>query len=115
MNLTAKLSEREQQVAEVMAFTKCKSQAADKLCISEGTLAAHSYRIYEKLEINSKSELVIWWFTIKMGIKKELIPYFNFGFALAISLGILVDRNTIYRRRITRTQNIEKCYQIASK
>ena len=93
MNLDATLSNRETEVAEVMAFAKCKHDAADKLCISEGTLSAHSFRIYEKLQINSKSELVIWWFVKKLGVELSKIPYFKMVSILIICGFTLVDRD----------------------
>lgn len=104
MNLQAHLSPRETEVAEIMAFTKNKSDAADKLCISEGTLSAHTYRIYDKLEINSKSELVIWWMVVKMHIEKNAIPYFKMIPVLFLSFGILSEKTMISRRMSRRPE-----------
>lgn len=109
MNLLAQLSPRETQVAEIMAFTKNKADAADKLCISEGTLSAHTYRIYEKLEINSKSELVIWWMVAKMEIKKNMIPYFKMVPILFFCYGLNANFTKISRRTPKRVE-ISKPY-----
>ena len=57
MNLEAKLS-KEAEVAEILAFTMDRSAAANKLCISEGTLSAHSYRIYENFRSTLKQSLL---------------------------------------------------------
>lgn len=100
MNLTAQLSKRENEVAEIMAFTKSKSDAADKLCISEGTLSAHTFRIYEKLGINSKSELVIWWMVTRMHVEKQLIPYFKLVPVVIISYCLL--HSQVYHRPVRR-------------
>lgn len=102
MNLEATLSKREEEVAEKLAFSKDRTEACERLFISEGTLAAHTYRIYTKLEIGSKSELVIWWFTKKLKINKNLIPYFNFMAALTLCIGILNDDNALIRQRSSR-------------
>ncbi|TDX83940.1 LuxR C-terminal-related transcriptional regulator [Epilithonimonas xixisoli] len=102
MNLTASLSKREEEVAEVMAFTKDKTEASKRLFISAGTLSAHTFRIYDKLEINSKSELVIWWMVRKMGISKKAIPYFQYLGVLVISFGVMNDDNPIIRRQSFR-------------
>lgn len=102
MNLEATLSKREEEVAEVLAFTRGRSEACEKLFISEGTLASHTYRIYGKLEIGSKSELVIWWMVIKLGISKKSIPYFNFIGALILCIGVLTDDNALIRQRSSR-------------
>lgn len=114
MNLLAQLSPRETEVAEMMAFTKNKSDAADKLCISEGTLSAHTYRIYEKLEINSKSELVIWWMVAKINIKKNLIPYFKMVPVLIMSIGLTGADFSKIARRLPKRVKITKTY-ISSK
>lgn len=113
MNLSAKLSPRETEVVEMMAFTKNKSDAADKLCISEGTLSAHTYRIYDKLEVNSKSELVIWWMVVKMKIEKAAIPYFKLLPVLMLSYG-LFQEHTMIARRLPRRVEIQRT-QTASK
>ena len=113
MNLEAKLSKRELEVAEVMAFTKCKHDAAEKLFISEGTLSAHTFRIYEKLQINSKSELVIWWFVKKLGVELSAIPYFKMVSILLICICTVVDRD-LFHRRFTRKEDVNVCYKIAS-
>ena len=104
MNLSAELSHRETEVARVMAFTKNKSEAADLLCISEGTLSAHTFRIYEKLEINSKSELVIWWMVAKMNIAKKAIPYFKMIPVLLLSYGLIQEHTLITRRTPNRIE-----------
>lgn len=104
MNLSAKLSPRETEVVEMMAFTKNKSDAADRLCISEGTLAAHTYRIYDKLEVNSKSELVIWWMVVKMKIEKTAIPYFKLIPILILSYGLSQEHTIIARRHNRRPE-----------
>lgn len=102
MNLEATLSKREEEVAEILAFTKDRNEACEKLFICEGTLAAHTYRIYGKLEINSKAELVIWWFTTKLKICQSSIPYFKFVGALLLCIGIMTDDNALIRQRSSR-------------
>jgi hypothetical protein len=111
MNLSASLSKREEEVAEVMAFTKDKTEASKRLFISAGTLSAHTFRIYDKLEINSKSELVIWWMVRKMGISKKAIPYFQYLGVILLSFGIMQDENPMIRRRTYRSKyRTEKTY-----
>ena len=114
MNLEAQLSKRELEVAEVMAFTKSKTDAAQKLFISEGTLSAHTFNIYDKLQINSKSELVIWWFVKKLGVELKNIPYFRLVSVIIISVCTLLDRE-VYHIRFNRKEDVNICYKIASK
>lgn len=113
MNLTAHLSNREYEVAEVLAFTKNKEEAADKLCIAIGTLAAHSFRIYEKLEINTKAELVIWWFVKNFHIPKDKIP--QFCIAVIINASVLLPGDKIFNRRYRTDREIFINYKTTSK
>lgn len=104
MNLTATLSKREAEVAEVLAFTKSKEEAADKLCIAPGTLSAHSFRIYEKLEINTKAELVIWWFIKNFEIEAAKIP--TFSVTIFMSLALLLPGDKVAQRRYRTDRQI---------
>ena len=113
MNLTATLTKRELEVVEILAFTKNKEEAADKLCIATGTLCAHSFRIYEKLEINSKSELVIWWFIKNLAIDLKKIP--GFVATLFICFGIFSVSEKISLKRLRDDRAVVNCYKISSK
>ena len=52
------LSERETQVAEMMARGKTVQRTADELGISQNTVRAHSKHIYAKLGIHKKQDLL---------------------------------------------------------
>ncbi|MGX9985877.1 response regulator transcription factor [Soonwooa purpurea] len=107
MNLDANLSKRELEVAEMIAFSTDRKKAAERLFISEGTLSAHSYRIYEKLGINKQAELVIWWMVRKLGVRKDQIPYFKLIPIMIICIGLLSEREMICRRRM-RSDRMER-------
>ncbi|WP_392436431.1 response regulator transcription factor [Cruoricaptor ignavus] len=102
MNLEAELSKREMEVAEVLAFTGSKKQAADKLCIAGGTLSRHSYTIYEKLGIHSRAELVIWWFLKNFSIPAEKIPQFCIAVFINASLIMPSEKMAVQRYRTDR-------------
>ena len=109
MNFDAELTKRELEVAEALAFVPQRQKAAEKLFISEGTLAAHSYRIYEKLEVHSKTELLIWWMVTRLGIKKDSIPYFRMMPVMLISIAMLLPE--VRSRRRSETEICERMEQ----
>ena len=52
------LSERETEVALLIAQGRSKSYIAEALCLSENTVRTHSRRIYGKLDVHNKQELL---------------------------------------------------------
>ena len=52
------LSERELQIVELVACGKSNKQIAKKLKISEWTVSTHLRRIFVKLEVDSRAEMV---------------------------------------------------------
>ena len=52
------LSERETEVALLIAQGRSKAYIADALCLSENTVRTHSKRIYVKLDIHKRQELI---------------------------------------------------------
>ncbi len=63
-----KLTEREQQVLNLMAEGKTYAAIADELCLSVDGVYYHIRHIYEKLQVHSRAEAVA------KGIKNRLIP-----------------------------------------
>ncbi|MBI4606696.1 MAG: response regulator transcription factor [Planctomycetes bacterium] len=55
----ARLSEREQQVLELLAKGLLYKQIAAKLDISMGTVRTYAQRIYEKLQVHTRTEAVV--------------------------------------------------------
>ena len=55
----AKLTEREIEVARFVAQGLRNKQIAYQASISEGTVKMHLHNIYEKLGVNSRTELVL--------------------------------------------------------
>ncbi len=52
------LSEREQNVLDLLARGNTRASIAEKLCISENTVRVHVKNIYSKLHIHSKQQLI---------------------------------------------------------
>ena len=53
-----KLSSREKQIAELMISGKSDKEIAEELFISPGTVASHNKKIFKKLEVHSRVELM---------------------------------------------------------
>lgn len=52
------LSERETEVALLIAQGRSKAYIADALCLSENTVRTHAKNVYTKLDVHSKQELI---------------------------------------------------------
>lgn len=74
MNQTAKLTPRETQVAELLAWGAAKKEVADKLFISTRTVENTARHIYEKVGVSKSNELSAWWFCTKFKISFDLSP-----------------------------------------
>ncbi len=85
MKTNARLTARETQIAEMLAWGAAKKEVADKLCISEHTVVNTVRNIYEKLQIQKATELCVWWFTQKCNVPLSLSP-----FKRALLAGILI-------------------------
>lgn len=74
MNNEAVLSNRETQVAELLAWGAAKKEVADMLAISTRTVENTTRKIYTKCGIQKATELCVWWFTTKCGVSMNLSP-----------------------------------------
>ncbi len=63
MNLEAKLTKREIEIAERSAWGAIKKEIADSLKISPNTVVNHMRNIYVKTEVRSVNQLSAWWFS----------------------------------------------------
>ena len=74
MKLNAKLSKRESQIAELLAWGASKKEVADKLFVSTRTIENTARNIYAKIGIQKATELCVWWFCTKCGVPVSLDP-----------------------------------------
>lgn len=74
MNPTAKLTNREREVAELSAWGACKKEIATHLYISVRTVENHFRNIYFKTECTKATELSAWWFCTRYQISFTLSP-----------------------------------------
>ena len=74
MKLNAKLSKRESQIAELLAWGASKKEVADKLFVSTRTIENTARNIYAKIGIQKATELCVLWFCTKCGVPVSLDP-----------------------------------------
>ncbi len=86
---TIQLTKRETEIAGLLAWGMAKKEVADKLCISECTVANTTRNVFEKLEIQKTTELCVWWFVNKCGVSIKLDPLKRAAFALLMLAAIL--------------------------
>lgn len=74
MKADARLTPREAEVAELLAWGAAKKEVADRLFISTRTVENTARNIYEKVGIQKATELCVWWFCTHCGVSFELNP-----------------------------------------
>ena len=71
MRAEAGLTQRETQIAELLAWGAAKKEVADRLSISPRTVENTARNIYSKIGIQKATELCVWWFCTHCGVSFE--------------------------------------------
>ena len=74
MNLSAKLTIREREVTELLAWGATKKEVATHLFISERTVENHTRSIFGKTGCTKVNQLSAWWFCTRFHIPLSLSP-----------------------------------------
>lgn len=74
MKTNVKLTKRETEIAELVAWGASKCEIAARCYISERTVENHCRNIFEKVGITKATELSAWWFCTSFHISFELSP-----------------------------------------
>lgn len=74
MNILAKLTKRESEIAELFAWGATKKDVANRLFISERTVENHARNIFYKTGCTKINELSAWWFCTTFHISFDLSP-----------------------------------------
>lgn len=102
MNPAATLTQRETQVAELIAWGATKKEVADRLVISVRTVENHARSIFEKVGCGTAGRLSAWWFCTRFGISFDLSPFHRKTIAAAILIlilpGMFSPRSDVARR-----------------
>lgn len=110
MKLNAKLSKRESQIAELLAWGASKKEVVDKLFVSTRTIENTARNIYAKIGIQKATELCVWWFCTKCGVPVSLDPLKRAFIAVVLLIAFVPRELTSFddifragrRARITR-------------
>lgn len=114
MNPTAKLTKREQEVGELIAWGACKKMVPERLYISIHTVENHVRNIFSKTECRSANEFSAWYFCTHFNISMELSPLKNIVAVLLLSIYLSGDftqsfdlfTRSKYARRTNLTERI---------
>lgn len=74
MNTNVKLTKREAEIAELVAWGASKCEIAARCYISERTVENHCRNIFEKVGVTKATELSAWWFCTSFHISFSLSP-----------------------------------------
>ena len=94
MNLTATLTKRESQIAELIAWGLTKKEVATKLFISPRTVENTARSIYEKTGVTKANELSAWYFCSRFKISLDMSPLRRSVVAVGLLL-LLIPREII--------------------
>ncbi len=118
MRAEARLTPRETEVAELLAWGAAKKEVADRLYISQRTVENTTRNIFAKIGIQKATELCVWWFCTKHGVSFELSPIKRaivasvilFAFVQSDVLGPN-DAFRFFRSRSSRTAEVRLGYR----
>lgn len=74
MRANARLTAREAEIAELLAWGAAKKEVANQLSISPRTVENTTRNIYDKIGIQKATELCVWWFCTHCGVSFNLSP-----------------------------------------
>lgn len=112
MNKTAKLTPRENEMAEYLAWGATKKDIANLLTLSTRTVENTARSIFEKTGVTKVNELAAWWFCSHFNISFELSPMKRKLASLAMLLLIVFqlfnpDEFNMRARRAKRARKSE--------
>lgn len=111
------LTDREKEVAELLAWGATKKEAAEKLFLSVFTIDNHLRKIFEKTGCNKVNELSAWWFCTKFKISFDLSPLKKSLIAGALILafipGEFYKNHNLTRSRSQRISNTRMQHRFA--
>lgn len=114
-----KLTNREREIAELLAWGASKKEISEHLFISVRTVENHTRNIFEKTQCKSVNELSAWWFcstyhiSMNFSPRKTMLSLLVFMLISLMQLfGITDDAlkptQTARTARTVRTQNVRR-------
>lgn len=91
MNTDVKLTKRESEIAELVAWGASKCEIAARCFISERTVENHCRNIFAKCGVTKATELCAWWFCTSFHISFNLSPLKRKAMALLLLALLVMD------------------------
>lgn len=91
------LSEREKDVARLLAWGLVQKEIADRLKISQLTISVHLRNIYRKLEIHKETDLCRWWIFYEYSIADNPLKKLVVMLFLLLSIQAVISKNNFVR------------------
>lgn len=119
MKQKAKLTARESQIAELIAWGASKKEVAEHLFISVRTVENHVRAIFDKINCTCATELSAWWFCNRFNISYLLAPSISRFAAICllsffISANVVIYNQEMQARRVrSRIAQTERTYRSA--
>lgn len=110
IRLNAQLTKRESEIANLLAWGASKKEVAARLYISTRTVENTARNIYKKTGVQKATELCVFWFCARCGVKPSLDPLKRAFIALCLLIVFLpseiVQAQPVYRFRRARTERV---------
>ena len=102
-----KISRREYQIAELIAWGASDKEVADELFISIQTSKTHRKNILKKIHGHNAADLTRWFFQkkcgVSLGVNPRQIRHLAFIFLLLVFIGEYTNQDMIRTARVVRT------------
>lgn len=112
IRLNAQLTKRESEIAGLLAWGASKKEVADMLFISTRTVENTARNIYKKTGVQKATELCVFWFCSRCGVKTSLDPlkraFIAFSLLLIFLPSEILQAQPVYRAS-QRTRIVRLC------
>lgn len=109
MNPDARLTKREAEIAELIAWGASKGEIAARCFISERTVENHCRSIFAKAGVTKATELSAWWFCTSFHLSFDLSPMARKAMAILMLALLIPDTIQDTTAQPTRTEATRIC------
>lgn len=115
MNVNVKLTKREAEIAELLAWGASKCEIAARCFISERTVENHTRSIFEKVGVGKATELSAWWFCTSFHISFDLSPLKRQVMAVVLLVLLVPDILRITSNQMMRVSARARTTRVCSR
>lgn len=109
MNPDARLTKREAEIAELIAWGASKGEIAARCFISERTVENHCRNIFAKAGVTKATELSAWWFCTSFHLSFDLSPMVRKTMAILMLALLIPDTIQGTAAQAARTEATRIC------